>query len=267
MTNIPDWLKNEEKYSPQHDKESFVNRSTKAVIGTLSRLKGIDTQKAKESNISLRLLGIFVIIILTSLSHNFSFVLLMITLMLIKIATLKAGTIRTLVATILPILLISTLILLPSIFLGNPKTPLTIFGKIFVCTSIVLTLNLTTNFNEITRGLKAFFVPDIIIFTLDLTIKYIFILGETCSKMLTALKTRSIGKNNQKSASTSGILGTLFIKAKSSVDETSKAMECRGFNGKYTKQKQKLKLNFNDIFNVLLFIFIAFAFAYLEAIL
>lgn len=268
MTNLPNWLTQEQNYSPKKDKDSFINKSINALVKALSRLKNENgLTKAKEYNIPLRLFGIFAIIIMTSLSKNFSFVILMITLMLIKIAFMNSKNIRIWFNTILPVIIFSALILTPAIFLGSPKTMLTILGKIFVCASLVLTLNLTTGFNEITKGLKAFFVPDIIIFTLDLTIKYIIILGEACSQMLVALKTRSIGKNEQKSSSASAILGAIFIKARRSVDDISKAMECRGFNGKYVKSKDKFRLKKRDAFNILLFVFITTAFVYLEVII
>jgi cobalt/nickel transport system permease protein len=127
-------------------------------------------------------------------------------------------------------------------------------------------VNTTTPFNEITRSLRFFKVPNIVIFTLDITIKYIALLGEICSAMLTALKIRSIGKNKNKRGAFSGILGTVFVKANNACDETSKAMTCRGFSGNYNS-KTKLKFSLLDAVYILALIALVALFFYLEKLL
>lgn len=268
MTNIPDWLCSEESYQPKKDNASFINSSSKSVLKAMSIIKrNNDNKKAKDTNVSLRLLGMLTAIILTSVSRNFSFILFMMVFVLVRFAFLNGEKIKLWLKTILPVLFLSALILTPAIFLGNPKTPLTILGKIFVSVSLVLRLNLTSSFNDITRSLRTFRIPNIVIFTFDLAIKYIFILGDVCSNMLTALKIRSIGKNEKKQSSASGILGTVFIKAKNSADQTAKAMECRGFNGQYVITKENFKLTKFDFINIMLFILIVCAFIYLEVMI
>ena len=83
--------------------------------------------------------------------------------------------------------------------------------------------------------------------------------------MLTALKIRSIGKNDNKKSSASGILGTVFIKAKQSGEETVKAMECRGFGGKYTVTRHE-KLKANDFLYMLFVACAVGIFVYFEVI-
>ena len=128
-----------------------------------------------------------------------------------------------------------------------------------------MVVNLTAPFNSITASLKSFRVPDVVIFTFDITMKYIFILSEICLEMLDALKIRSIGKNDNKKASASGILGTVFIKAKQSGEETVKAMECRGFSGKYTVTRHE-KLKANDFLYIFFVVCVVGIFVYFEVI-
>lgn len=268
MTNIPEWLTANESYEPQKDNSSFINKSISSVMKVLSSFKrNSNLSKAKEANTSLRLFAMLVMIVLTSVSKNFSFSIFMIAFVVVRVAFMNGEKIKTWIKTVIPVLLFSALILLPSIFLGNPKTPLMVLSKIFVSVSLVLVVNLTSSFNDITRALKMFHIPDVVIFTFDLAIKYILILGEVCAKMLTALKIRSIGKNNDKKGSASGILGTVFIKAKSYADETNKAMECRGFNGEYVVSKEKFKLTKYDFITIILFVLVVGVFVYLEVIL
>lgn len=268
MTNIPTWLTEQEQYQPKKDNSNFINKSSKALMKTLSSFKrNSNNKKADGVNISIRLFGMLIFIILTSVSRNISFVLFMIALTVVRIAILDGEKIKSYLKTIIPVILLSFLIILPSVFIGNPKTLLTIVSKIFVSVSIVTIVNLTSNFNDITRALKAFRVPDIVIFTFDLAIKYISILGEICSEMLIALKVRSIGKNSDKKGVSSGILGTVFIKAKKSADDTNNAMICRGFNGNYVIPKKKFKFKKYDLLFIILFAIIVAGFIYLEVII
>lgn len=263
---IPAWLTTKQEYIPPKDKASFLNSSQKATVKLLSSFNLNSTNyKTKEANTTCRLFGLLLMIVLTALSKNFGFVLFMIALSLVRIATLKAERIKALFKVLLPALLISALILIPSIFMGNPKTPATILGKILVCTSLVMVVNLTAPFNEITRSLKLFYVPNVIIFTFDLTIKYIVLLGQVCYDMLTAMKMRSIGRNNDKRTSMSGILGTVFIKAKNASEDTARAMECRGFDGKYVVTRNK-KFTALDFIYVICIAAVIGVFVYLEVI-
>lgn len=272
MTNnqIPPWLTTKTEYTPSKDKNSFATTSKKEVLKLLSTFKINSTNyKAREVNTSCRLFGLLVMIILTAVAKNFSFVLFMIAVALVRIATLKPEKIKALLKVLLPALIFALLILIPSIFMGNPKTPATILGKILVCTSLVMAVNLSIPFNKITRSLKVFHIPDVIIFTFDLTIKYILLLGQICYDMLTALTIRSIGKNKDKRDAMSGILGTVFIKAKQASEDTIKAMECRGFEGKYVvtreeKKKENIALTIAYIFGIIAVIGV---FIYLEAII
>lgn len=269
MTNnkIPSWMVENEKFSPPKGKIGFAEQSQKNLLGLISHFKSnSDTYEAKEANTSLRLFVLLVLVVLTAICKNFSFVIFMLAIVTVRIAMLKPTKILELIRAITPALAISLVILLPSIFMGNPKTPATVLGKILVCTSLVLIVSLTSPMSDIARSLKAFHIPDIIIFTISITIKYIVILATICSDMLTALKIRSIGKSKSNQSTMSGIMGTLFIKAKIASEETSKAMECRGFEGKYQKRKMP-PLKARDGLCIFLLLTITAVFAYLEVLM
>jgi len=71
------------------------------------------------------------------------------------------------------------------------------------------------------------------ILVLDITLKYITLLGDFALSMLYALRLRSVGKNDGKTASLSAVAGTMFLKSKEMAEEMYAAMECRGFTGTY----------------------------------
>ncbi len=263
---IPSWLTVKEDYIPPKDNRNFITKSQKSVVAVMSKYKvNSGVYKTKEANTSVRLFAVLLLIILTAAAKNYSFVLFMLGVTAVRVALLKADKIRALFKVLIPAMIISVIILLPAVFMGHPKTLLTVLGKVVVSTSLIMSVNLTAPFNSITSSLKSFHIPDVVIFTFDFTVKYILILSEICFEMLTALKIRSIGKNDNKKSSASGILGTVFIKAKQSGEETVKAMECRGFGGKYTVTRHE-KLKAKDFLYMLFVACVVGIFVYFEVI-
>ncbi len=263
---IPSWLTVKEDYIPPKDNRNFITKSQKSVVAVMSKYKvNSGVYKTKEANTSVRLFAVLLLIILTAAAKNYSFVLFMLGVTAVRVALLKADKIRALFKVLIPAMIISVIILLPAVFMGHPKTLLTVLGKVVVSTSLIMSVNLTAPFNSITSSLKSFHIPDVVIFTFDFTVKYILILSEICFEMLTALKIRSIGKNDNKKSSASGILGTVFIKAKQSGEETVKAMECRGFGGKYTVTRHE-KLKAKDFLYMLFVACAVGIFVYFEVI-
>ena len=118
-------------------------------------------------------------------------------------------------------------------------------------------------FNKITESLKAFHVPDLFIFTLDITIKYIVMLGDVCINMLNALKLRSVGKNKTKVKALSGVLGVTFLKSREMADEMYGAMACRGFEGEYTKSRRR-QLGWRDAVTALFLLAMIALFVYTQ---
>ena len=59
-------------------------------------------------------------------------------------------------------------------------------------------LSHTSRWSEISKSLKLLFIPDIFIWIMDITIKYIVLLGEHSINLLYALKLRSIGIHSNK---------------------------------------------------------------------
>jgi cobalt/nickel transport system permease protein len=152
------------------------------------------------------------------------------------------------------------IILIPSILMGNKNNSMLIVFKVIETVALVSITSSTTSWIDITVGLKLFFIPDIFVFVLDMTMNYIIIIGEFSLNMLYALKLRSIGRNKNKNTSLSGIIGTMFLKSKEMADEVYGAMECRGFTGEY-KVVNKKRPSLGD--GVLLLTGILFIFAYI----
>ena len=81
--------------------------------------------------------------------------------------------------------------------------------------------------------LKKLHVPSVFVFTLDITLKYIVLLGDLIKDLLTSLTLRSVGKNNKKYQSVGGVMGQTFIRSVKMSQEMYEAMQCRGFTDDY----------------------------------
>ena len=232
---IPDWLMQDEIYNPEIEKDTFINKSILSLLSLLSRIK--DQENINQSKYSVsaifKVVFTFVIIIMLSFSRNFVFIVVVNVYLLATLSLMDGKNIIKILRISFIMALFSFIILLPAAFWGNGFSTVIITVKVFDTITVVNILSHSTRWSSITSALKCFFIPDIFILVLDITIKYIVMLGNFALNMLYALKARSVGKNKSKYTSFSGIAGTMFIKSKEMAEEMYAAMECRGFTGEY----------------------------------
>ena len=103
-----------------------------------------------------------------------------------------------------------------------------ITARVYVSVTLVGILSARTSWNKLTASMRTYHVPALFIFTLDITLKYISVLGEMAEEMYAA-------------------------------------MCCRGFTGEYEK-KQKYEPCVSDIFYILIMVGCAALFIYLNKI-
>ncbi|ERI94924.1 cobalt transport protein [Clostridiales bacterium oral taxon 876 str. F0540] len=247
---VGEWLFKEDEYTPKEDKDKFVDKSTFTILKILSNIKKQDYIIKKGQFYSLnpmfKLFFTIGILIFISLSKNSQFIVLALFSALVYLIFLDRKDVKTIVKLSLILPVFTLIMLLPSIMLGNISNSLKIILKVFTSILLINVLSYSTKWSEITKALKVFFVPDIFIFVLDITIRYIYVLGESALEMLYALKLKSIGRNPKKYNSLSGILGNLFLKSKETGEEMYAAMECRGFTGEYS-YSSKFRISYKDI--------------------
>lgn len=261
---MPEWLMQKDNYIPPGDRDAFINRSILSILGVLSKLRLQMNSRSKWTliNPAIKLASTILLILLISLSQRHEFVFIIDVYLLIVVSLLGAKEIRYILKIGLLAAFFSFIILLPSIILGN-KNGFTIVIKVLTTITALNILTSTTSWNDITSSLKLFRIPDIFILVLDITMKYILILGEFSLNMLYALKLKSIGKSSSKNSSLSGIMGTMFIKSKDMAEEMYSAMECRGFTGEYNTGK-KYKFGSFDIIFVIINIALIFIYFYFD---
>lgn len=256
---VTDWLMRKDDYCPQSDKDAFIDKS---ILSVLSLLSGIRWAGKSGTGIfyridaTLKLICTFILILLLSISQSFDFIILCDTCTVLMLIMLESRDIKRTIVVIIVAGFFSSLILLPSACMGNLHNSIILFLKIIGNLTAVNILANSTKWSHLTRSMKFIKLPDIFILILDITIKYIFILGEFSIDMLYALRLRSVGKNEKKHQSLSNLMGCLFLKSKEMAELTCSAMECRGFDGHYLSAT-KWRLKFGDyiyiVANCLLF--------------
>jgi len=262
---IPEWLLNNEEYNPSNDKNTFVDKSISTLLKILSKIRLNKKPINNRFNInpSIKILCTFLLVLFMSLSKSFMYVLILNVYMLLLLSLLEGQTIK-------PILFASflggfftSIALIPSILLGNTLNSIMIILKVFATIGMVNILSYTIPWNKITQAFKMFHIPDMFILILDITIKYIIILGNFSLNMFYSLKLRSVGKNQNKNSSMSGIIGNMFLISKDMAEEMYSAMECRGFTGEYYINSN-FKINFFDMLYLLIHAILILLFFYIE---
>jgi len=265
--DMPEWLLKDEVYLSQTDKDTFINKSILSVLSVLSRIRAQGSSKISKYsvNAALKVAFTFALITLVSFSRNFSFVIVINVYMLSVLCLMEAEVIVKILKVSLLMSFFTFIVLLPSALWGNSFNTVMITTKAFATITAVNILSHSTRWNAITSALKTFFVPNIFIVVLDITLKYIVMLGDFALNMLYALKLRSVGKNKSKNTSISGIAGTIFIKSKEMSEEMYAAMECRGFTGEYYVYNN-FRFNIADFIYIVINIGIIITFMYFERI-
>jgi cobalt/nickel transport system permease protein len=266
-STVPEWLLVEEEYVPPKDRDGFLQKTTISILAVLSSVKR-EKEYVNDGKTApaLRIASAVFVIILMSLSQNLMFPIAIITGILVRLAMLSGTQIRQILKSTCSAVFISALILIPAAIMGAWHTFFYITIKVAGSVTLLGILASTMQWNQMTSGLRLFHIPDIMIFTLDITLKYIMLLGDVCFQMLQALKVRMIGRNPQKSKALSGIFGVIFLKSKEMSEEMLQAMECRGFDGKYVILKRKTSWLYNLIYLCAL-IFVLWLFLKMEGYL
>lgn len=246
---MPDWILRSEEYAPRADADGFIDKSILSVLGVLAKIRNRAGDRKEDRgpavHPAVKLALSLLLILLVSLSRSIYFLAIVGTYELAVICLMSGAKIARVLKTSLIASVFAFIIFLPSALWGNWPGVLMVSSKVLLSVALASLISATAGWTAISRALSSFRVPDIFILVLDLAIKYISLLGGLVLDMLYALKLRSVGRNRDKTASLSGIAGTVFLKSKDAAEEMYAAMECRGFVGTY-RTILRARLSFAD---------------------
>lgn len=229
------WLSVSEDYHPPKDRDRFVDKSIMSILGIIGKLKSKDSGNRKERkvNATVQVAFTFVFLILISLSRNIQFLRVMGVYVLLLISMMEGKQILRVLRLTAGGVLFSAVIMLPAFFMGNGYSSIMTVFKVALTVSMVGIISQSLDWVRLTGTLKLFFLPDLLLFVIDIAVRYIILLGEYTLETLYALRLRMVGKNNKKYQSLSGVAGNLFLTSRIRAEEMVESMECRGFSGEY----------------------------------
>ncbi|MDP4110051.1 MAG: energy-coupling factor transporter transmembrane component T [Bacillota bacterium] len=260
MTDVmPDWLKAEENYTPQSDKDAFIDKSIMSLIKIIGGARTANTGE-RGVNTELKTACTFILLVLISASGSTAFILAAGAYLLCVLSLMRAQEILSILRGSFTASLFTLILLLPAL---NVSFMTAI--KVFLSVTAAGILARSAKWHSVTVALHRFFIPDMFIFILDTALRYIFILSEYASGLFYALRLRSVGRNKGKYSSLSGVAGTVFLKSGEMADEMRSAMECRGFTGEY-RVYGKLRFGAADVIYAAANLTLILSFIYLERV-
>jgi Cobalt transport protein. len=265
LAAMPEWLMKEDEYVPQSGGDTFINKSIFAVLGVISRVRkqSMIEGSAYSAGAPVKLLGTMLIVLYIAVTNQPSFLKFIFVYELIVLCIMRPEVIKRILQVSTAAAALTFIVMLPALLWGNTYSCIMITSKVFLTISAVNMMSFTTRWNGITGALKKVHFPDMFIFVLDITIKYIVMLGDLVLNMLYALKLRSVGKNRGKYGSLAGVAGTAYIKSQEMAVEMYHAMECRGFDGEY-KAAAGNRFTKADAFSLLIYAGITALFVFYE---
>lgn len=233
----PDWLRRSERYTPQTDRDAFIAKSIRSMFAVLTVFRrGGDRPAIRfPASATIKLLSVFVAILLISLSHSPAFIGIAAALLLLLLSLHSGRRIEMVLKRAVPAVLFTALVMLPAALSGAKWPAILITAKVALTVGSVALLSVTTEWREFSAALASLRVPGLFILVLDITVRYIELLGAVAVRLLEAMALRSVGVNRDKLASLGGVAGTLFLKSRAMAGDLQAAMECRGFTGEYRR--------------------------------
>lgn len=235
---FPEWLTRNDDYIPDGKRASFIEKNIKGLAEILAGLRSRRRSGGILNRVQprVKLPAVVFLIFLVSLSRSPSFVWLVSVSLLVLLSVLPTQLLKRILALGVISALFTFVTLLPALLFGFSNHIELIVAKVWLTVSFSGLLALSTSWYEMTGALKFFHMPDLFILILDITLKYIAVLGDFALAMFYALKIRSVGHSEKGAQSLAGIAGTLFLKSKTMADDLFNAMTCRGFTGTYKRR-------------------------------
>lgn len=238
---LPAWMKEETHPVSVKGQDGFIVRSLLEFIRLFQRIDLNKHASAERAHAGVKLLSAFVLILLMALAPAFWFTLTVAAAVLLFLSMQRLEVLQEVMRSAFSAAVLSVLLLLPAYFISGSLSFITISIKVFLSVGMLAYVSVTSPWNQLTASLNRIRVPAVVVFILDLTLRYIALLGKTAEEMLTALRLRSVGRSENPTQSVSGIAGTLFLKAAEFGRQTSDAMECRLYDGTvYTQSKNRV---------------------------
>lgn len=208
----------------------------------LSRLLQSDREAGKTKwDAAGCLLLALLTVLLCALSSNAVFTVSIIAAEFVRLSFRSVRVMAHVLKTVALAVLASAVFMLPAVFLGSPASFGTVTMKVMESVLVLTMLNEDVTWKDLTAAMGQLRFPDVFVLTLDMTMRFLYLLGRFSQSVLEAVSLRRVGEENWKNAGTGGVLGNTFLKAQEMSRGTGEAMQCRCWNGSYAGHRGKEK--------------------------
>ena len=229
-------MKKTEDYVPPADGGAFYYKTLRSLGRIMSRLR---LESGREGRFSLpagvKLILMIALIILVSVTQNDLVIMAVGAVALVRRALMPAEDIGAVVKAVLVAVIMAAVIFAPAVIMDPARlwNSIRVVAKILISVTLVGIFNRTTQWNHLTAVLRKAHIPGTVIFIIDITFRYIVLLGNLMQELLTAVSLRSVGRNDKKYNSIGGVMGVTFLRGTEMNKEMYEAMQCRGFTDDY----------------------------------
>lgn len=204
IAELPSWLATEERYEPAGARHRVMQENVLHLASLLERVRlgggahegGSMVDRALSCvSAPVRLVGMFVCVLCVCLTQNPLYLMLMAAIALVLVAVRPVRGLRVTFVPALAAAGFAVVLALPALLLGASATGamLKIALKTFINVSLVLGVSWTLTWSRMSAALKMLHLPDEVIFTFDMALKHIEVLGRTAHDLCESVMLRSVG--------------------------------------------------------------------------
>lgn len=237
---IPGWMQQSETRTFKNEKKSLLDRNKSVIRTLLSKLQNENHDKELLSlHPGVQLCNTLVVILALCLSKTTLDVTIIAIYEGLFLVLLRGDTIFKILKLTAGFTLLNILFCLPTL-LFSQLNPLFIIKNMFIFLAINMYME-TTTFYDFLTALRKFHLPSMLIFQLDILIRYLHVLGQLLFDMLNAIEARAVGDKSLNRVLISSLFGNLYLKMRAYGLELFNAMEARCFTGEYEIPTRKFQ--------------------------
>ncbi|MGM0302861.1 hypothetical protein IGI66_002511 [Enterococcus sp. AZ048] len=256
---MPDWLTSQNEDALLLDKKnSFLMKNQKGLLFILEKFDhGSERSAASAIHPSLRFLSTLALLLIVSLSQKMLVLWICGLYIFSGLLFFSQKDLKKILGKSVLLSAMPFLIYLPSLLLHQGTFLFLIRVPLIACLISQYTETATTY--ELLSLLKRWYLPNIVLFQLDITIKYIYILAKVMVHMMKGISARHVGNQQVKLYLGTNVIALIYLRSLDYGKKLQQAMEARGFNGTYPTHKLALKkIDYVYILTQVMLLFVLF---------
>lgn len=239
---MPEWLNSSNNYVVTDKKSTFLMKNQKGLLFILEKFDRVPEENNPSAlHPALSFLTTFAFLLLLSLTRN-PLILWFCGLYLIgRLLLLPQKKLRHVLGKSLILIAMPLLVYLPSLLMNQANLLFLLRLPLIAC--LISQYIETTTTYELLCLLKRWHFPNIVLFQLDITIKYIYLLAKVMLNMIKGITVRHVGNRRIKMDLGTNVIALIYLRSLDYGEKLQQAMEARGFDGTYHAQKIPFKKN------------------------